>query len=257
MGSILLNCALRNDNTHWFWGRFSPDAVNHTVNVTSPISISLAFTIAQLAGRFRHIALGTDNSIWTWGANADRLVANNTTATYSVPYNYMAANSTIRQVASGFDTFHYLKTDGTVWSWGRGSEGQLGDGVSYPSMTGVTTPVQASTGVSFVKIAANIFAVMALTAKGEIYTWGYGTGNATPTKVSTTVSFKDIAGMASAFFLLDKDHYLYAVGDTAYGVAGTYPPERVPGNIKVTRLPYASGNEYTGDPYASAFNFAL
>lgn len=259
MGSILLNCALRNDNTHWFWGRFSPDAVNHTVNVTSPISISLAFTIAQLAGRFSHIALGTDNSIWTWGSNAYKLVANNATATYSVPYNYMAANSTIRQVASGFDTFHYLKTDGTVWSWGRGSEGQLGDGVSYPYMTGVTTPVQASTGVSFVKIATNIYAVMALTAAGEIYVWGYSdaTPHTTPTKISTSVSFKDIAGIGSAFFLLDKDNYLYAVGDATYGVAGTYPPERVPGNIKVTRLPYASGNEYVGDPYASAFNFAL
>lgn len=257
VGSVLLKCAIRNDNTHWFWGYYSPDAVNHTVVVSSPISISLAFTIAQLAGRLRHIALGTDNSIWTWGSNPDRLVANNVTATYSVPYNYMAANTTIRQVASGFDTFHYLKTDGTVWSWGRGSEGQLGDGVSYPVTTGVTTPVQASTGVSFVKIAANIFAVMALTAKGEIYTWGYATGNVIPTKVNTTVSFKDIAGVGNSFFLLDKDNYLYAVGETTYGVSGTYPPEKVKGNLKVTRLPYVSGNEYTGDPYQSAFNFVL
>ncbi len=67
-----------------------------------------------------------------------------------------------------------LKSDGTVWSWGRGSQGELGNnGVANSS-----TPVQVSGLNSVVAVAAGDNHNLALRSDGKVWSWGAGTGGA-------------------------------------------------------------------------------
>lgn len=233
LGVVETFFAQKNTGEYYFWGLRTPDGTNFNAIVTSPVAVVLPFSITQMAGRIRLIAKGTDNSVWTWGPNTNKLVADNVTATYSTPYNYVPANSTIRQVAAGYDTFYYLKTDGTVHGWGWNAFGQLGDNTTGDK----TTPTQASTAVSFVSIAAGRHHVIALTATGELYNWGYinAVTVSTPVKITTSVSFTAIDVVGDGSFALDKDGRLYVWGDSAYG-NGTWVPEKVSGNFKLKSL---------------------
>jgi alpha-tubulin suppressor-like RCC1 family protein len=63
-----------------------------------------------------------------------------------------------------------LLSDGTVWAWGNGHAGQLGDGgTSYSD-----TPVQVSvpSGVSFVQVNSGGATSYAVDSTGRIWSWG-------------------------------------------------------------------------------------
>ncbi len=84
------------------------------------------------------------------------------------------------QVAAGFETTLALKADGTVWAWGLGSRGQLGQncvpGVDCNSST-VPLQVQDPTDPSgflsnVVAIASGLAHNVALKSDGTVWAWG-------------------------------------------------------------------------------------
>jgi alpha-tubulin suppressor-like RCC1 family protein len=60
-----------------------------------------------------------------------------------------------------------LKSDGTVWTWGRGGEGQLGNGVTDDS----SSPKQVA-GISGVTAVAASTHTLALKSDGTVWAWG-------------------------------------------------------------------------------------
>ena len=76
-----------------------------------------------------------------------------------------------------------LKRDGTVWAWGRGSAGELGNGGTSES----STPVRAGSLTSVVAVAAGSDSSLALKSDGTVWQWGsnHVSGSATtPTQVA-------------------------------------------------------------------------
>ncbi len=61
-----------------------------------------------------------------------------------------------------------LKSNGTVWAWGRNNYGQLGNGTT----TNKNTPVQVSGLSSVIAIAAGTFHSIALKSDGTVWAWG-------------------------------------------------------------------------------------
>ena len=81
-----------------------------------------------------------------------------------------------------------LKADGTLWAWGYGTNGQLGDGTTAVR----TTPIQEATGANdWVAVDAGKYHTVALKADGTLWAWGsnnYGElGDGTTTNSSTPV----------------------------------------------------------------------
>lgn len=77
-------------------------------------------------------------------------------------------------VSNGWSNVCLLRSDGTVWCWGRNSEGQLGNGGSTDSATPVQ--VQTSMGVflrDIVDVSMGNSHVCALSRSGQVYCWGY------------------------------------------------------------------------------------
>jgi alpha-tubulin suppressor-like RCC1 family protein len=89
-------------------------------------------------------------------------------------------------------------TDGTVWAWGYGANGQLGRGSTANS----SVPVQASSLTSVTAVAAGSLHSLALKSDGTVWSWGYNlngqVGNGNNTNQTSPVQVSGITGTVTA-----------------------------------------------------------
>lgn len=112
----------------------------------------------------------------------------------------------ITQIASGDEHTLLLRSDRTVWAYGKGEKGQLGNGKNETSMMPV--PVTGLTGV--VAIAAGGESSLAIYGDGFVATWGsnkFGQlGDGTTDNHSTPVTITGLTPINAA--AMGKDHAL-------------------------------------------------
>ena len=72
------------------------------------------------------------------------------------------------KIAAGGDHSHGIKTDGTLWSWGYNSLGQLGDGTSIDKKV----PTQIGMATNWQSISAGIEHTLAIKIDGTLWAWG-------------------------------------------------------------------------------------
>ena len=82
------------------------------------------------------------DELWVWGNGSFGILGNNGSANTSTPITTFAGGTNWKQVsAAGYHTAA-IKTDGTLWTWGLGGYGGLGNN----STTSVSTPVTTFAG---------------------------------------------------------------------------------------------------------------
>ncbi len=163
---------------------------------------------------FGPVAALVSGEVWTWGSSGP--LGNGGTAGSATPVQ-VSSLSGIRQLAATTSndpsgtvplTIYALRGDGTVWAWGTGTSGELGNG----TMTSSDVPVQVSGLTGVTSITASGDTAYALRGDGTVWAWGAGTsgelGNGTMTS-------SDVPVQAS---LADKATQLSASCDTAYAV---------------------------------------
>jgi alpha-tubulin suppressor-like RCC1 family protein len=97
------------------------------------------------------VALGSDGSVWAWGADDAGQLGNAPTASpVTRPVETTGMDSGITQVSAGANHVLALKSNGTVLAWGDNSEGELGTG----STAGVAGAVQVSGLASVTQVSA-------------------------------------------------------------------------------------------------------
>ncbi len=114
------------------------------------------------------------DAVWSWGLNEWGQLGDGSRLKRDTPVQVMVGTNTIanaRAVAAGESHSLALKSDGTVWGWGRNSSGQLGDGTTLDRYN----PVRVQGLSQVVGIAAGQYHSLAVTADGE----GYGPGETT------------------------------------------------------------------------------
>ncbi len=131
--------------------------------------------IASLAAGQKHsVALGADGSVWTWGADSYGQLGRGAVTSQSIPVPVLGLTDVV-QVSAGGDGYgdgsHSLavKQDGTVWAWGNGAFGRLGDGTTTSRST--PAPVLGLTDVR--AVAAGSMHSIALKRDGTLWAWGY------------------------------------------------------------------------------------
>jgi alpha-tubulin suppressor-like RCC1 family protein len=103
------------------------------------------------AGNQYVAVLGTDGSVWAWGADTSGQLGNAPASNpVTRPVNTIGAGSGITQISAGELHTLALKSDGTVLAWGDNSQGELGIG----STTRVTGPVQVTGLTRATQVAA-------------------------------------------------------------------------------------------------------
>ena len=132
----------------------------------------LALLVLCMAASGR--ASSPTGAVLTWGQGAAGQLGDGTFYTNS-PYGSStpveaSGLSDVVAVAAGFEHSLALKSDGTVWAWGYGEYGQLGDGSFYTNSTiGSATPVEVSGLSGVVAVAgggAHSLAVSRLSVTG-------------------------------------------------------------------------------------------
>lgn len=111
--------------------------------------------------------------------------------------------ATVTQVSAGAMHTVALMTDGTVWVWGRGYEGQMGDGIQV-NLKPAPARVPALSGVT--AVSAGGYHTLALKGDGTVWMWGRIPSNSFGTAVPTQVQNVDSAVAISA-----GDYYSAAV----------------------------------------------
>lgn len=189
--------AIKTDGSLWCWGANSYGQLgdNTGTSKSSPVqTITRGVNWSSVACGYAHtVATKTDGTLWTWGLNNNGQLGNNTSTSTSSPIQTIAGGNNWSFVACGYRHTAAIKTDGTLWTWGANSYGQLGDN----SSSSKSSPVQTVTfGTNWSKVACGDGLTIATKTDGTLWCWGRGSegqlgDNASSTKSSPvqTVTF--------------------------------------------------------------------
>lgn len=138
--------AVKSDGTVWVWGGNGAGQLgdNTAVNKSSPIqTIAGGTNWKSVACGYGNIAaIKVDGTLWVWGSNNFGQLGDTTIANKSSPIQTISGGTNWKQVAWGDYHIAAIKTDGSMWLWGRDTYGQLGDNTTIHK----SSPVQTIAG---------------------------------------------------------------------------------------------------------------
>ena len=144
---------------------------------SSPVQIPGTEWGLVAAGYQRSGAVKTDGTLWGWSMNTYGELGQNSIVQYSSPRQIPGTQWSYAQGAfsmgdySGYNTW-CIKTDGTLWGWGRGEYGRLGLNVGSNTYY-LSSPTQIP-GTEWSWIEGGQIAA-ALKTDGTLWTWGLNT----------------------------------------------------------------------------------
>jgi alpha-tubulin suppressor-like RCC1 family protein len=175
--------ALKADGSAWTWGANYEGTLGNNeangdgdLNRSSPVSVVGAHSFIMINGgeATTIAALRSDGSAWAWGNNSLGSLGQGTDiANRSSPVSAVGGHSFI-SVKSGAGNVAALKADGSVWTWGNGGLGVIGNNATNDR----SSPVSVVGNHSFVAIDTQGTFVVALKADNSAWTWGENIGGA-------------------------------------------------------------------------------
>jgi len=226
------SAAIKTDGTLWAWGRNNSAQLgtDNTIDYSSPVQeVSNSTTWSSVsAGDVHSAAIKTDGTLWAWGINAFGALGTDDVIYYSSPVQEVSNSTTWSSVSAGDEHSAAIKTDGTLWSWGRGNSAQLGVGdiVCYSS------PVQeVSSSTNWSSVSAGDNYSVAIKTDGTLWSWGtntygqLGTGNITASssprqEVSSSTTWSSVSSGGTHTSAIKTDGTLWGWGNNTLGRLG-------------------------------------
>jgi len=177
--SGIIGGAIKTNGTLWIWGSNSNGALglNQTAPSTrysSPVQVGTDTTWSKIfsGGEGTHrFAIKTNGTLWVWGYGAGgRLGLNQTDNNNRSSPTQVGTDTTWTEAMSGMNNSIAVKTDGTLWSWGDASYGQLGQNSSNVALS---SPTQVGTDTTWSKLGTGRYASFATKTDGTLWSWGW------------------------------------------------------------------------------------
>jgi alpha-tubulin suppressor-like RCC1 family protein len=214
-------------------GRTAARATRRTSLSRNPKASLLSGLMALLAllttwGLAAPTATAQEGRVKAWGSNANQALGDGAATTSRLTPAAVAGltPSDISALSAGYEHSLALLSNGTVESWGRNSEGELGIGTV--AVQSVPATVNGLTGVR--AVAAGSLHNLALLSDGTVKSWGYNnagqlgdntvTTRTTPVTVSGLTNVEAIAAGGYFSLALLSDGTVMAWGTNTNGQLG-------------------------------------
>ena len=172
--------AVKTDGTLWVWGvNGGRLGTNDTANRNTPVTTFAGGNDWKQVDATSFYgcmaAVKTDGTLWVWGTNSNAQLGTNDNITRSTPVTTFAGGNDWKQVSVSSSAVAAVKTDGTLWVWGRNSGYRLGITNNGPDI--VSTPVTTFAGGNDWKQVSmsdtdSIQGGSAIKTDGTLWTWG-------------------------------------------------------------------------------------
>ena len=229
--------AILEDGSLYAWGSNESGklGVGDEVNKNTPTKVNLPGKIKELITTGWSVyAILEDGSLYAWGDNSDGQLGVGDEENRNTPIKVTAINGKVMEliISNSFSVYAILE-DGSLYSWGKNSYGQLGVGDEVNR----NTPTKVNLPGKIKKLITSSSASYVILEDGSLYAWGYnyygelGVGSNedknTPTKV-TAINGKimdliinsDKNSTYKSIFAIIKDGSLYAWGNNEGGQLG-------------------------------------
>ena len=239
--------AIKPNGTLWAWGDNQYGqlglAITDTSARNSPTQVGGFSNWAQVtAGLYMSTAIKTDGTLWTWGVNSSAFNSGGL-GLGDLSHRYtpvqVGTESNWYQVACGYGSTLVIKTDGTLWAWGRNYGCVLGIGNPTTSAI-VSTPVQVGTLSNWYQVSAGSGSsdsyALAIKTDGTLWAWGSGKTalginsvavQSIPIQVGTLSNWSQVAAGGysggsggGTSVAIKTDGTLWSWGDNTYGQLG-------------------------------------
>ncbi len=204
--------AVAEDGTLWAWGYNEQGQVGNgaTTHQTRPVQIGTDQDWKQVrAGGYHSMAVKTNGTLWAWGSNEDGQLGLGHTTSQNRPVQVGTDTDWdwSRLCASGGGNSLGIKTNGSLWFWGRSAR------------TSVPTE-RSSYGRNWKEITPTALNdVLAIKTDGTL--WGWGNNSSDPPKqVGTDRDWKTVAARSGFSLAIKEDGTLWSWGDNRYGQLG-------------------------------------
>jgi len=225
------SATIKTNGTLWTWGpnSFGELGLNDKVNRSSPTQVGSGTSWSKVYNAaYTFLAIKTDGTLWTWGYNTAGQLGTNDVSYRSSPVQVGSNTNWSKLPVSGNSFFSAaIKTDGTLWTWGNNSQGQLG----FNDRVYRSSPTQVGTGTNWnILGVGGAFNTTVLKTDGTLWTWGgNGTGGlgqgdtinrSSPTQVGSATNWSKAQSYNSQNFAIKTDGTLWVWGNNADGQLG-------------------------------------
>jgi alpha-tubulin suppressor-like RCC1 family protein len=190
------------------------------------------------------------DTLWVWGAGNEGRLGTNDTTSRQTPVTTFAGGTTWKQVSAGIQFTSAIKTDGTLWGWGRADSGQLGTNDTTQRNTPVTT---FAGGTNWKYISSGGYHNAAIKTDGSLWVWGeggsgrLGTNDTTPNRNTPVTTFaggtnwKQVSAGGAHTAAIKTDGTLWTWGFNGFRQLGINSTD---GNINTPVTTFAGGNNW-------------
>ncbi|MGC9940556.1 MAG: RCC1 repeat- and reductase domain-containing protein [Verrucomicrobiota bacterium] len=139
----------------------------------TPIPVPGISNVLSISGDFQEPeALKSDGSIWMWGYNNLGQLGIGTTNNTNIPMQVLNLTNMIFAGVTGDRNNCAIRTDHTVWIWGRNYNGQLGNGMTDSVAHPFPEPMAAFGNATVVAVQTPDWQSLALESDGTMWSWG-------------------------------------------------------------------------------------
>lgn len=242
--------AIKIDGTIWSWGNNSYGQLGDgtTINKPNPVQVgSESSWLYVFAINNRSYGIKLDGTLWGWGKNSSAsipvfgLLGDGTSIDRYTPVQIGSSNNWKFISGNNIQTMA-LKTNGTIWGWGKAILGEGSTGLTSP----IETPVQIGTSNDWNAIATMFNNTIAIKTDGSLWGWGSNTNYQLgsynhagpyyyPEQISLDYDWSYISGGYGHSVAIKTDGSLWSWGFNDNGQIGD-------GTMTDRQFPYHIGN---------------
>ncbi|GAB2588879.1 chromosome condensation regulator RCC1 [Paractinoplanes abujensis] len=170
----LYTCAVRSDSTMYCWGQNAFGEMGQGVQgtpQTTPVAVTspAATGWVQVSAGHQHVcALRTDTKIYCWASDGSGRLGLGSGAPPALTPTAVSGTGGYMWVGLGADHSCALKTNGTLWCWGTGWNGRLGNN----STADKYVPTQTTGSSAWRKVNGINPSTCGVRADNSVWCWG-------------------------------------------------------------------------------------